>query len=766
MSNDNDFIDSYKVAYDIVEQATSSHHRAWELIQEQQDHIDGKQPISPDKLKKNGMAWASNWNYGKARSKIEKIVAENIAKVSSSISLSYVTFKDYEAKDIEFLENKEVAAVYASSLAACLVMTILREPRISDWFNSIEYPATSFGFAAMVEKEDDWLPEPIHPKDIAFRPNSKSDDIECWVTFGMVTAKELWRKWNNYQKIKEIEDIESSNQLMSAELVSIDGWNMDAVEAILFKAFKKIGSYRSVENWESVVNHYNASASAAIQNTHDINIAKIHYRESDGTVTICYIPWANEWFRTKTKTTSQTNELTTDYILYKKKNESKDINDYITLIRDSGFTVSGFIQDMRGLAKYAVPDSTRYNRLRNNNNNKATLSGSPMFEKSNTGVSDGFKVTVSQGFVILPTTHNLVERQPSYNIGEQIGILRFEEQEFQRETQQFDATIVGRLSSRPNRGEVQRVTEEVETINASKNNIKLRDYSVVLNRILFNIVNKQLHPTDSGYKGQKRFFAYVKKYLSAVAKTDDDVKKIVNSVDSFVIDPIIHDENTIMMAIQMAETPFARNRFRRLLLVARGMPIEEVNIAVPMIQDKFTMMQDDRIAAMENDMFWTTNEIVFSGTDDHVVHCESHILKSQKVIKGVYEQRLSPMDAYKWLANAVPHISYHVDILGSDPALNEKAKEYAQMLNEIASETSKIERLAGDLIKIQQEAQNQPAPLDPETQAEIASKNAKVIADTQRKDWVAQRRTEQREKQIQLTHEQRMKEIELKGKAQ
>jgi hypothetical protein len=761
MNNENDFIDSYRVAFSIVDEAVQSHDKAWKLIKEHQEHIDGKPPMSQNDLKKNGMAWASNWNYGKARAKLEKVVAENISKVSNAISLSYVTFKEYEDNDLAFLENREEAAIHATTIASCLVMTLLRESRMSDWLNSIEYPATAFGYCAVVDKEDDWLPEAIHPKSVAFRPNSKPEDIECWVTFGIITANELWRKWANWNKT--LEQVESQPEQLTAEMVSIDGWNMQGIQNVLFKAFKRTGEYRSVESWEDISSHYNNNCSAAIQNTHDIHIAKIFYKESNGTITECRIPWANEKFRLETKVSSNTNETAGEYILYKKKGRSKNQDDYITLIRDSGFSVSGYIQDLRGLAKYAVPDSIRYNRIRNNINNKGILTGSPMFEKANSSVGDGFKVTVSQGFVILPTTHNLVDKQPSYNIGEQINILRFEENEFQRETQQFDATITGRLTSRPNRGEVEQVTQEVQTLNASKNNIKLRDYSVVLRRILHNIVNKKLLPSDAGYEGQKRFFSYVKKGMKGVVETDDDVKKVVKAIDSFIIDPIIHDENTIMLAIQMAETPFARNRFRRMLLVSRGMPIEEVNIAVPMIQDKFTMLQDDRVAAFENDMFWTTNEVVFTGTDDHVIHLESHILKGQNVIKGVMEGRLSPIDGYKWLANAVPHSSLHLDILGSDPALNEKAREYSSMLQEIASETRKIEQMAGQMIQAQQEAANQPEPLKPEVEAEIANKNAKTIADTQRKDWIAAQRTQQREKQIELSHEQKLREIELKN---
>jgi hypothetical protein len=762
--NDNDFIDTYKIAHDLVTEAVEAHKDSWLLIEAQQKHIDGEKPFSQAKLKEKAMSWASNWNYGKSKAKLEKITAENIAMASNAIALSYVTFKPYSKDDDEvlsFLENREEASIYSTALVSALAQTLLRESRISDWFNQIEYPATAFGFCALVDKENDWLLEPVHPLNIAFRPQSKADDIPCWITFSKITANELWRKWGKINK--SIQEIECGNSSMTANKVAGDGWSMKAIEGILYKAFKRTGEYKNVESWATVTNMFSENPSTIIQNTNDISIAKIYYKELDGSLTEVYIPWANDFNRVGGASVTQTNEIAFENILYKKNKKEKNQGAHISLIRDSGFSVTGYIENIRGLAKYAVEDSIRYNRIRNNINNKGILSGSPMFEKANTGVGDAFKLTVSQGFVILPTTHNLIERQPSYNIGEQINILRFEEQEFQRETQQYDASIVGRLTSRPNRGEVQRVTEEVETINASKNNIKLRDYSVALFRMLKAIANKSLHPADPGAEGQERFFGYALKYLSRIAKTKEDIRKIVNAVDSFIIDPVVNDENVITLAIQMAETPFARNRFRRMLLVSRGMPIEEVNIAVPIIIDKFTMLQDDRVAAIENDMFWTTNEVIFSGSDDDVIHCESHILKTQNVIKGVMEGRLGPVDAFKWISNAIPHIGLHVDMLGGDPALNSKAQEYMDIIKQMQQAINQIRAAAEQQIKADQEMANQPPPLDPKTEADIIRDNTKAMSDTERKNWIAQQRTAQRERQIELSHEQKLKEIELKN---
>ena len=103
---------------------------------------------------------------------------------------------------------------------------------------------------------------------------------------------------------------------------------------------------------------------------------------------------------------------------------------YKASIADSGFSSEdGFIQDLRGICKFSVEDSIRYNRNRNSLGNKLQFIGSPMFENNNSSTSEQFKVTVSQGFVLLPTTHSMVEKQHNFDVSSHIAVLRFEEQE-------------------------------------------------------------------------------------------------------------------------------------------------------------------------------------------------------------------------------------------------------------------------------------------------------------------------------------------------
>jgi hypothetical protein len=545
--------------------------------------------------------------------------------------------------------------------------------------------------------------------------------------------------------------------------IASSGWNLKGLESILIKAFKgKIGDNKTPESWEEVIPSFKENCSAVITNTEDVTIAKLYHKELDGTLSEVYIPWQNQWQATDNK--SGVNKATNDtnHILFTKNHGVYNQTKHICIIRDSGFSSEGgAIQDMRGIAQYSVEDGIRYNRVRNGIGNKMQLVGSPMFESQNGQSADKFKMTVSQGFILLPNSHRLIERQPAFDIGTHINVLRFEEGEFNRDTQQYDATIQGRLTSRPNKGEVQRVTEEVQFTDNAKNNIKFRDYSAVFLSVLNRMPSVKCKESDVGYNGKKKFYDLIKKNLEWLVKEDEDVDKLLDAINSFVMDPVTTNIETISIALGMAETPFARNRLKRMLLIAKGMPIEEVNHTVPLITDKFSNMQDERIAIFENDMFFTTNEAMVAGTDDHIKHLDKHIDKCSRVIEAFKNGQLSPMDAFKYLENNVMHCSQHIDLLGRDKTFNDTAKEYLAALKAIVKAKDQIKQVAQQQMEQQAQAQEK-IQLDPETESDIASKNAKALADTQRKDWLAQQRTSQRDKQIEMSHEQRMREIELR----
>lgn len=762
----NDFINSYAIADQIVTSAISSHQDYWDIIKICQKHIAGQKPIDPKELKEKGMGWVYNFNYNKARAKIEKGTAESVSKVSAAIALGYATFRAFRKDDdtglLEFLQDEQRRGIVAATVGYCLSTTLSRETRLSGWLNEIEYPAYSFGYSGLQYSSSDWMPDPVHPLNIAFQPNSRPENINQWVTFGIMKANDLYDRWKHAKK----EDYYKENLPEGEEIISNSGWISKSLEAVMCIAYKGMTKdNRRAEQWEEILPIYNSNPSKVISDTTDVKIAKIYNRELNGTISEVYIPFENPWQKENRGEAKNPNQTSTNVILYKKNHGKYNQSHYIQLIRDSGFSETGYIQDYRGIAKYAVEDSIRYNRIRNSIGNKSIFAGSPFFETQNGQTAERMKLTVHHGYVIAPSTHRMMERQPTFDIATHVNLIRFEESEYNRDTQQYDASIQGRLTSRPNRGEVTQVTREVEVTQNSKNNIKLRDYSAVFLTVLKRMNSVQCSKGDPGYEGKERFYDLMKKNLSWLLSTNEEVNKVLEAIDSYVIEPVISNIDTITVAIQMAETPYARNRFKRMMLIAQGLPIEEVNIAVPLITDRFVNLQDERVAVMENDMFFTTNEIIISGTDDHIVHIDTHLGKCERVLQGFQQERISARNAAVFLENALAHIIQHLEKLSEDPTLNKKAEEYIPTIREYSKAKNQIAQIAQQMAQAEAEAAAQPQ-IDPETQNEIAKDNAKAIADTERKDWLAVRRTEQRDRQIEQAHEQRLREIELRNQNQ
>jgi hypothetical protein len=736
-----------------VQSAETSHHNQFKLIEACQKHIAGEKPIKPETLKKQAMDWVSNYNYGKARGKIEKGVAENCATISNALSLGYCTFRlatDKDKKDsiLSFLSDESKRANVASVLGMAFMSTFEKEPRLSSWLNRVEYPSYSFGYAALTYSQFDWMPSVVHPRHIAFPPETESENIESWVTYDKITATDLFEHWvtARNEKTRKLSEDESANK------VAVNtNWNLDALEQVLVRAFRGKINNNLVETWAEVVPSYMGDATSVILETNDVKIAKIFYKELDGTLSEIYIPYGNAWANTHPNVVSSAS--TVNMILYVKNHGVFKQDEHINLIRDSGFTETGFIQDMRGIAKYAVEDSIRYNRNRNSANNKMVFAGSPMFERTNTQQAEAFKITVGQGFTMAPTgAYPLIDKQPTFDIVPHLRMIQFEEGEYLRDTQQYDATIQGRLSNRPNREEVQTVSNEIRVAKGAKNNIKLKDYSRVFQNIIKRFGTIRVRVGDPGFEGKKRFYDTVKKHLSWLTKTNQDVDKILSCIDSFVLDPIIDDKDALSLAYQMCETAHGRNRIKRMILVANGFPIEEVNIMCPLITDRFFNMGEDRVATIENDLLLNTNEVVFSLQDDHIKHLEIHFSKIDRIITAIQEGRLDIVAGYKHLANLLQHSVQHVDALSKDELLKPQFDQFLIQFQTFSRVAKKIESIAGQEVQRKQEEEGQ-IQIDPKVQAEIATDAAKAEADTRRKDWLAQERTKQRYRQIEIERE-------------
>ncbi len=724
------YIANYDIAKSIVDNAVRSWAKMWELIRRCQLHIQGERPVQFEKLKNRGLDWTSNENFLKATAKIQKLTKVSVANLFKSISLSYVTFRAYDEKTdkdnaCQYLKDEGTRSICAMAFGYAFANTLMREQRLADFLNRCEYPSGAYGFVSLLSKEDDWVPDVIHPLDIAFRPRTKPDELETFVVFQTISGKTLWEKWE--AKVRGTK--KSKN------------WQQNALEEVLWRTFKghsdtEKRSIKAGEEWASVFAKYNACSASTIQNTEDITIAKIYYKELNGTFTVVYIPYDD--LRNPDSKGLTNGQNTVDGRIFIKNFAVTSRGGKLKLIRETGYTETTFIEDLRGAAKFAVMDSIRYNSTRNSLADKVKLSGSPVFDAGTNQTAAQFKLSVGSAFVIMPNNFSISANQPKFDIQTGLAYLQFEQGQYLRETEHIDADLQGRLSNRPNKSEVQAKAAEVNELNVSNDVIKFSDYSHTFMDMIMAFANSSFtNPTHKA--GQTNFFNQIKKQLPDYVKTDDDVRDLIKAIDHFQLLPILGDVQVIMQAISMAQTPYGRNRYQRMLFVAQGMPIEEVNNIVPLIATKSSSYSDDWRAIMENDTFWNSIDMLPYGTDDHIVHLEKHLPKAQQIAEGFKAGRLQPQVAFAYMTNILYHVQAHLELLGRDSSLNAKAQEYLEPFNQLQQAKNQMMLAA----QAQQEAQANAQQTRNKDEEEIRRKDQESQAKMQRQDNLQASRTMQ-----------------------
>lgn len=754
-----DFFVNFGIARNYVRSAADSHEKQWRYIDAVEEHLEGKKPMSQAELSRLGMDWAYNFNYHRARGKIERSVSETVAKINNSVSMGYPEFRNSKKEDEEdtvlsFLVDYNMRGVVASAIGCAFAEMMDRVGGINTFLNKTEYLAYTFGYCPILWPMNDWKGDPIHIRNFAGRPGAEIEDLNEWVVFKTEQAQWLFRQ---YDRVKSLQPTEEDGEKYQGF------WNIEALEKVLVKLYKgkieKDNQERRPETWAEIQDLYDKCPSNIVANSSDIRLAKIYYLELDGRITELYIPWNEEFYTQKEATNGEADAE--PYILYKRKHPaSLGSRDILNFIRDSGFTVTGEIAKMRGMGRIAVEDSIRYNRMRNTIGNKSLFSGAPWFQQSSTQSGEKFRVVFSQGFLSMSPGADFIERQPQFNISEHIGLLGFEEREFSENAKQYDPSASSKLSSRPTKDEVQLAQMEANQSKTAKDAVKISDYSQIFGNFIKRMAFTAMDRNAPNYKGQRLFFDLVKRYIPDYAKEDEDVIKILKSVESYSISMVLNDASALMLMINMAETPYARNRARRMLMIANGFSRRDIDIAIPLYTDKYRSMQDDRIAAIENDMLSTTNEVIFQETDDDIVHLDSHYGKLDRITEGVRTGALDIIIGYKWFLNILSHAQLHLDSMSSDPTMETKAEQYIGRARQYSQTLQQLAYGANKKMEEQAQAEFRQSQISPKDQAAIQRDDATAAANTQRKDAQAAVRAQQKQEEIQLKHDQRMVEIQ------
>ena len=784
------YINSAGVAHRLVEQAVSSHQKYWKIIRECEEHINGKKPKDPAKLRKAGLAWSSNYNFGKARAKIEQGATESVGEITRSMAMAGVEFRRPKESDGEdsvmlFLHDKIHRDFVGAHVANTFVEMLMGDPRWSMHGTKIEYHSYAYGYCSVVaEGNNDYLGNALHPLAIAFEDRSRIDDIKAWVIFDVIKADKLWRVWNRIRKQKAEMEKEGPND---EKQTFKSNWILEGLQDLIWRNYQgtvsdQQGKTRQVENWEEVLSEFVSDPQKAVSNTKNVRIAKIWNRELDGTFTETYVQYsaaagegvsaATPGAGAKSVTASKRESpAVTDHLLYQKNWGKMRSSRKVSIIRDSGIAPNGYIHELRGIARFAVEDSTRFNRQKNSLQDKLLFAGSPMISQPNTKSGAKFEIGVHQGFSLLPAGFSFPANQPRADLQQHVLALQLDEQHYQRETLQFDSKVLGKLSSRPTSDEVKSVVSDAARSQDAKHSIKLTDYSTMFLTMMHRVVEMQPKDNTPAKDAQEFFFSELRWALRDILQTeteteqDKEIKEIVQSIRKVTIDRVVRDVEAIRLSLQTAESPFEVRRLERMLLLALGHPIREVNKLKPPIFESATAFQDQRTAAMENDMFWRTREIVYQTTDDPIVHLDMHWSKLNRVFERVRSGTLDPMQAYNFGVNCLQHSERHLAKIEANPFFRRFFKRYSDNFKFFLNQLDEISRIAEEMAKRAQEAQangGQAPQIDPEKLAKIQILEMEAVKKQERTDFLTKVKMDQEAEKFE--RQQQREDLKLQAK--
>ena len=745
-----DYFNSHAVVKKEVDDALLAHQSLYKIYDKHEKYFNGEASVSVESRKKLGLGWMECWNYGKAMNKIRQIVVSNQKIMRESLFLSQPSFRaptasDKTNKKMFFLTDKRLLSQVGEHVSHALSCALEADSRTNQFFMDVEYPALTFGFSAIIKRDDDWMPEVLHPRHIAFPKNTSPNDIRRWVTFSEIRAEDLYNIWiiKRNEQSKLDEDEQTGQELHIAGSYVLEG-----LEQVLWNAFQdkyvagKTANGSGYKEWQDVVNDFPNKFQYIIQNTLDIQIAKLHNREIDGSLSEVWIPFDRDG----------TSLEYGDKLLFKKNHGKVNQNEAIVIVKDSGFTDNGFIAKLRGISKMAVEDGLRYDKARNMVTNKANMIGMPYIQTQGINQNVANSIEVTQGFGILKSGTQFVENQPSFDLSSHINLLQFQEAEYRQFSKDFDPSISGKLSNRPTKGEVSAISGEASGMEQAKASVKLSDYSKVVKMMLVGLCYAKTDAGSIQNDSQKIFFEKLISKLEAFGiENKSDCIKVINAIDFMPIDYYGMTLDVLRTMLTMAETPQSRNRIYRMMLLRMGVPRNEIDLHAPYEESGYRSIEDEALVAIENNMFLTTTNVVYSDSHDPISHLDGHFKQVDEVYTGVGDQSLDTTQGYKWSANILEHCKLHLQFLKDHPFYNNRFSSYKATYENLVENLIKLKTMAEQeqqaQIKAQQQAQEQQQGVDPVQSAKIRDLEMKAESKARREQFLTGVRMQTRKEQ-------------------
>lgn len=759
----NNYFNSFAVAKKEVDDALVAHSTLYGIYERHEKYFNGETSKTLEERKKAGLGWLQCLNYGKAIAKIRQIVIQNQGMVRESLFLSQPAFRAPTKSDkvnpkMFFLSDKALKAQVADHVSYAFSCALEADSRTDQFFMDAEYPALTFGYSALISRGNDWMPDVLHPKHIAFPKGATSEKINRWITFSEIRAEELYHIWvtkRNETKIKATD--ESSGE----EMTIADSYVLEGIEDALWFAFQdkynvnKGANASGYKEWQDVVSDFKEKYQYLIQNTMDIQIAKIWNRELDGTLSEVWIPYNRDG-----------DIEAGSSLLFTKNHGAVNQNDYLVLIKDSGFTDNGQIAKLRGISKMAVQDGLVYDQTRNMVANKAQMTGMPYITNQGINNNAANSIEITQGFGVLKSGTAFVENQPQFDLSSHLNLLSYQENQYREQTKDFDSSLSGKLSNRPTKGEVQALSSESASIERAKASIKLSDYAKAVKMMLKGLCEAEVQKGTIAYDSQQVFFEKLISKLEPYGIIGkEDCIKVIEAIQYMPIDYFGMSMDTLRTMLTMAETPASRNRIWRLMLVKMGVPRQEIDLHAPYEESSYRSLEDEALVAIENNMFATTVNVVYSDSHDPISHLDGHFFQVDEIFNGVGAQEIEPTTAFKWAANIVEHSGRHLAYLKDHPFYNNRFTQYNQVYENFKRNLVNLRMLAEReqqaKIQMEQQAQQQQEGIDPVQAAKIRELEFKAMKKVERDQFLTGVRMQSRREQQAFNNNLKMQDAEF-----
>lgn len=758
-----DFFNSHAIVLHEVESAIEAHSELYKMYKRRESYFDGEQSKTLEERKKSGLGWMDCWNFGKSQQEIKSIVLRNCRIFKESLFLSHPQFFAYEKRQGELLSilgDESLSKVVGEHIAYSLGKALSVDSRINDFLMQVEYPSLTFGWSVVQARKEDWLPEVFHPKEVAFPAGTKVNDVRRWFTFAKINAQDLYAIWAEKRNEVAIvdEDSESGQEYHIASSYVLEG-----IEEALWSAFKD--KYDSSTNPKSqyksfsdIVDRFSEKCQTIIQSTDDINICKMFNREMDKSLSETWIVYNKD-------STNATVEGISS-LLFKKNHGQIQQDKAQVIVKDSGFTDDGLISKLGGISKLAVENGLRYDMARNQLNNKLKLVGMPYLQTNSSRDDVTNKIKVTSGFGVLMDGASFVEHQPNFDLSSHINLLNYQEREYAATVDEYNTDPTRGLSSRPTKDEVGLAASTSQGMKDAKFTIKMPDYARVVMMMLNGLCEAKMEEGDAGYNAQKVFFAELINKLSGFGfDTKEKCVKLIRQIMTMPVDYYGMSLDTLKTLMTIAETPQSRIRIKRMMLLRMGVPTNEIELHAPYEQTGYRTFEDDALIAIENNMFATTSDVVYSDSHDPITHAAGHLNKVVEIMEGVNNGELDAIVAFKWISNILAHNEKHIAYLENHPFYSSKYDAFADAQKAQTKNALALKEVAAKQAKDAQEArQQQSGELDPVQAAKINELQVKAQAKAEREQFLTINRMKTKEAQRAFDNSLKMSEQQQKMK--